>query len=235
MSRRSVYGVPAIDLSGIRAVVFDTDGVVTDTARVHAAAWKSALDPFLRERSAPFDVREDYLCHVDGRTRLDGARTFLASRGLDPSEEEVAALGEAKDRVFLAQIERYGVAAFPAAVRLLHELRHRGSRTAAVSASTHCHRVVTAAGLMHLFDVVVAGRHDQPGPASFEEGARLLDVPPAEIAVVGDTLPGIEAAGQGGFGLIVAVDRAGLAFKELGAHVVISDLAELDVTGRVRL
>ncbi|MEU7894937.1 HAD-IA family hydrolase [Nonomuraea sp. NPDC049152] len=225
----------AIDLTGIRAVVFDTDGVVTDTARVHAAAWKSVFDPYLRGRSEPFDVREDYLCHVDGRTRLDGVRTFLGSRGLSPSEEDVAALGAAKDRIFVEQIERYGVAAFPSAVGLLHELRRRGSRTGAVSASAHCRKVVAAAALMHLFDVVIDGRHDQPGPASFDEAARLLDVRPEEIAVVGDTLPGIEAAGRGGFGLIVAIDRAGLPFKELGAHLVIADLAELDVTGRVRL
>ncbi|MGW4473160.1 HAD family hydrolase [Nonomuraea sp. NPDC004354] len=226
----------AIDLSGIRAVVFDTDGVVTDTARVHAAAWKSVFDPYLRALSStPFDVREDYLCHVDGRTRLDGVRTFLASRGIRPGEEEVAALGSAKDRIFVEQIERYGVAAFPSAVGLLHELRHRGCRTAGVSASAHCRKVITAAGLMHLFDVVIDGRHDQPGPASFEEAARLLDVPPERAAVVGDTLPGIEAAARAGFGQVVAIDRAGLAFKELGAHVVITDLAELDVTGRVPL
>ncbi|HUR06253.1 MAG TPA: hydrolase, partial [Nonomuraea sp.] len=111
---------PVIDLTVISAVVFDTDGVVTDTARGHAAAWKHVFDAFLRGRSAPFDIRDDYLRHVDGRPRLDGVRTFLASRGItlpegapddEAGEPTVHGLGLAKERLFMSQVDKYGVAA----------------------------------------------------------------------------------------------------------------------------
>jgi beta-phosphoglucomutase-like phosphatase (HAD superfamily) len=144
----------AIDLSSQRAVVFDTDGVVTDTARVHAAAWKHVFDSFLRGRSTPFDIRADYLRYVDGRPRLDGVRTFLASRGIslpeggpddEPGAPTVHGLGMAKDTLFVRQIAEHGVAAFPSTVALLHELRR------------HCHAVISSSGLIHLFDALVDG------------------------------------------------------------------------------
>nr|WP_240506257.1 HAD-IA family hydrolase [Thermoactinospora rubra] len=251
MKRKFTY--VDLDLTAIGAVVFDTDGVATDTARLHAAAWKHVLDGFLRGRSEPFDIREDYLRHVDGRTRLDGLRTFLASRGItlpegspddEPGAETVHGLGAAKDRYFLRQIDKYGVASFPSAVALLHELRRRGSRTAAVTSSAHGRRLVTAAGLAHLFDLVVDG-HDaalmnlpgKPDPAIYLEAARRLNIPPARTAVIERALPGIEAARKGGFGLVVAVDLTGQAeaLRECGADIVVKDLDELTVHGRVRL
>ncbi|QYC40886.1 putative glycosyl hydrolase [Nonomuraea coxensis DSM 45129] len=241
-----------LDLTRVRAVIFDTDGVVTDTARVHAAAWKHVFDGFLRGRSAPFDIRDDYLRHVDGRPRLDGVRTFLASRGItlpeggpgdEPGAPTVHGLGEAKDALFVQQVAHDGVAAFPSTVVLLHELRRRGCRTAVVSASRHCRLVVGSAGLAHLFDVLVDGNEaarlglaGKPDPALFLEAARRLEVPAAEAAVVEDALPGVAAGRRGGFGLVVGVDRSGSQAAELsraGADVVVPDLAELDVTGRV--
>ncbi|MER6950838.1 HAD-IA family hydrolase [Nonomuraea sp. NPDC000554] len=242
----------AIDLVTVRAVVFDTDGVVTDTARVHAAAWKHVFDRFLRGRSAPFDVREDYLRHVDGRSRLDGVRAFLASRGItlpeggprdEPGAPTVHGLGLAKDALFRRQIREHGVAAFPSTVALLHELRQRGCRTAVVSASTHCRDVIASAGLIHLFDVLVDGDDaarlglpGKPDPALFLEAARRLDSPPEETAVVEDALPGVEAGRRGGFALVVGVDRSrslAAAMRRAGADVVLTDLADLAVTGRV--
>ncbi|MCF6471971.1 HAD family hydrolase [Nonomuraea sp. MG754425] len=242
----------ALDLRRLRAVIFDTDGVVTDTARVHAAAWKTVFDGFLRGRSAPFDVRDDYLRHVDGRPRLDGVRGFLASRditlpeggpGDEPGAPTVHGLGRAKDALFVRQVTRDGVAAFPSTVALLHELRRRGCRTAVVSASRHCRLVVSSAGLIHLFDVLVDGADaarlglpGKPDPALFLEAARLLEVAPAGAAVVEDALPGVQAARSGGFGLVVGVDRSGSQAERLrraGADVVVPDLADLDVTGRV--
>lgn len=243
---------PGIDLSRVSAVVFD-DGVVTDTARVHAAAWKHVFDAYLRGRSQPFDIRADYLRHVDGRPRLDGVRTFLASRGLslpeglqddEPGAPTVHGLGLAKDRIFLEQVDKYGVAAFRSTVALLHALRRRGSRTAVVSASMHGRKLITAAGVMHLVDLVVDGEDaalmnlpGRPDPALFLEAARRLGLGPGELGVVESALPGVEAAGKGGFGLVVAVDRIGRA-GELAAHgadVVVRDLSELQVTGRTRL
>ncbi|MEV4224223.1 HAD family hydrolase [Nonomuraea sp. NPDC049725] len=239
---------PVIDLTAIGAVVFDTDGVVTDTARGHAAAWKHVFDAFLRGRCEPFDIRGDYLRHVDGRPRLDGVRTFLASRGITlpegaaddpPGAPTVHGLGLAKDQLFLAEVDKYGVAAFPAAVALLHELRRRGARTAGVSASLHGRRLVGAAGVTHLFDVLVDGSDaalmnlpGKPDPALFLEAVRRLALPAVRAAVVEAALPGIEAARRGGFGLVVAVDRddSGLA-RDVDA--VVADLGELTVRGRV--
>ncbi|MEU6714769.1 HAD family hydrolase [Nonomuraea sp. NPDC046802] len=241
-----------IDLTTISAVVFDSDGVVTDTARGHAAAWKHVFDAFLRGRSAPFDIHDDYVRYVDGRPRLDGIRTFLAARGLtvpegapddDPGTPTVHGLGVAKDRIFKAQVDKYGVAAFPSTVVLLHELRRRGARTAAVSASMHGRKLVGSAGVMHLFDLVLDGNDaallnlpGQPDPALFLDAAGRLGLPAAKVAVVDAALPGIEAGKKGGFGLVVAVAREGGGSAELrarGADVVLSDLGELTVRGRI--
>lgn len=246
-----------IDLTMINAVIFDTDGVVTDTARVHAAAWKRVFDAFMRGRSesgdcsAPFDIRDDYLLYVDGRPRLDGVRTFLASRGIRlpeggpsdaPDTPTMHGLGLAKDQLFVEQVERYGVAAFPSTVALLHELRHRGCRTGVVSASRHCRKVVTAAGVVRLFDVLVDGNEaarlglpGKPDPALFLEAATRLGVPPGKTAIVEDALPGVEAGRRGRFGLVVAVDRTGqaAALTASGADIVVTDLDELAITGRV--
>ncbi|TDB94102.1 HAD family hydrolase [Nonomuraea longispora] len=251
MNEHSAYE-PVLDLAVISAVVFDTDGVVTDTARGHAAAWKHVFDAFLRGRSAPFDIRGDYLRHVDGRPRLDGIRTFLAARGItvpegapddEPGAPTVHGLGLAKDRVFMAQVDKYGVAAFPSTVALLHELRRRGARTAAVSASLHGRRLVTAAGVAHLFDLLVDGNDaalmnlpGKPDPALFLEAVRRLDLPAAKAAVAESALPGIEAGRKGGFGLVIAVAGDGGGAAELhvhGAEIVLADLGELAVRGRV--
>jgi HAD superfamily hydrolase (TIGR01509 family) len=242
----------AIDLSSQRAVVFDTDGVVTDTARVHAAAWKHVFDSFLRGRSTPFDIRADYLRYVDGRPRLDGVRTFLASRGIslpeggpedEPGAPTVHGLGMAKDTLFVRQIAEHGVAAFPSTVALLHELRRRGCRTAVVSASRHCHAVISSSGLIHLFDALVDGNDaarlglpGKPDPALFAEAARRLELPAAEVTIVEDALPGVEAGRRGGFGFVVGVDRSrtqAAAMRAAGADAVVTDLAELSVAGRV--
>lgn len=238
----------------ITAAAFDMDGVVTDTASVHAAAWKRTFDDFLRThpsaedgRYVPFALRDDYLAYVDGRSRLDGVRTFLASRGItlpedgpdaDPQALTVAALGDRKERYFLDYVRTYGVTAYPSTIALLESLRQAGTRTAVVSASRNCAVIVKAAGAGHLFDVRVDGRDAErlglsgkPDPALFLEAARRLGTPPARTAVVEDSLAGVEAGARGGFGLVVGVDRAGQAAQlyTRGAHVVVSDLAELSV------
>jgi len=242
----------AIDLTRLRAVVFDTDGVITDTARVHAAAWKHVFDAFLRGRSAPFDIRADYLRYVDGRSRLDGVRTFLASRGIclpeggpqdQPGAPTVHGLGLAKDALFIQEIAEHGVAAFGSTVALLHEVRRRGCRTAVVSASRNCRALITSAGLMHLFDALVDGTEaarlslpGKPDPALFLEAAQRLELPAGEVAIVEDALPGVEAGHKGGFALVIGVDRTGsqrAAMRHAGADIVVTDLAELAITGHV--
>lgn len=249
-----------IPLSRISAVIFDTDGVVTDTARVHAAAWKAVFDAFLRTRTTrlgkefwPFDVRADYLHHVEGRPRLDGVRDFLASRNItvpetspddDPTFDSVHAIGARKDALFLAQVRRDGIAAFPSTVALVRELRRRGARTAAVSASQHCAEILDRAGVADMFDVRVDGADatrinfpGKPDPGLFLTAARRLDVPAAQVAVVDDALAGVEAGRRGDFGLVIGVDRGGQAsaLGERGAGVVVDDLVDLELDGRVRV
>jgi beta-phosphoglucomutase family hydrolase len=240
----------------IDAVVFDTDGVVTDTASVHAAAWKRLFDEYLAERArgtgerfVPFDIDEDYRRHVDGKPRYDGVRDFLASRGIvlpegdssDPPEREtVRGLGNRKDAFFLTHIREHGVTAYGSTVELVRRLEDAGFGTAIISASRNMLEVLAAAGLGGLFEVKVDGRDAEalglpgkPDPAVFVEAAGRLGVEPPRAAVVEDALAGVEAGRRGGFGLVVGVDRVGHsdALRAAGADVVVRDLSELRVEG----
>lgn len=236
------------------AVIFDMDGVVTDTASVHAAAWKRLFDEFLAARGAaeggpvvPFDLDADYRRYVDGRNREDGVATFLAARGVDlpaggpqdpPDAQTVWALAARKNRLFEEAIETEGVRPFPSSVALLDRLRRGGVRTAVVSASRNAAAVLAAAGVDGLFDVRVDGEDaarlglsGKPDPALFVEAARRLGVPPARAAVVEDSAAGVEAARRGGFGLVVGVDRGGHSadLATAGADVLVGDLGQLDL------
>ncbi|MDQ1034450.1 beta-phosphoglucomutase family hydrolase [Streptomyces sp. V3I8] len=237
-------------LRDIRAVVLDTDGVITDSARVHAAAWKTAFDAFLRARPPedpgqrrPFDERDDYLRYVDGKSRLDGAAAFLVSRGLDPSAETVREVAADKERLYTDRLREHGIDAYPGTVRLLRALRRKGTPLAAASASRHAGELLTRAGVLDLFDTLVDGaeaaRLDLPGkphPALFLEAARRLGVPARHTAVAEDALAGVEAGRRGGFALVVGVDRtAGPGTRQdllrHGAHIVVGDLGELIEAG----
>ncbi|HEX6141186.1 MAG TPA: trehalose-phosphatase [Geminicoccaceae bacterium] len=236
----------------LEAVLFDMDGVVTDTASAHAAAWKEAFDAFLAARSAaegtvlvPFDARRDYLAYVDGRPRLDGVRGFLAARGIDlpegsaedpPGHATVAGLGNLKNRAFHDWLRRHRVRAFPGSVALIRTLRSAGIRTALFTSSRNADAVLASAGLQDLFDVRVDGRlmaerklPGKPDPAIVLEAARRLGVPPERAAVVEDATAGVAAGRRGGFGLVVGVDRGGNrpALLEHRADLVVDDLANL--------
>jgi beta-phosphoglucomutase family hydrolase len=225
--------------------VFDTDGVLTDTAGLHAYAWKAAFDDLLRSLPKgipeadrePFDLTTDYPQYVDGRSREDGVRTFLGSRGLeDLGPEAISRLATRKDRIYLALLRHKGADPCPGVVDLLYALRGQGVARAAVSASRHCRRVLAAAGLTGLFDARVDGVDaarlrlaSKPDPALFLEAARRLGVAPDRTMVVEDALVGVEAARRGGFSPVVGVDR-GAGEKELlacGADVVVDGLTEL--------
>ena len=233
------------------AVVFDMDGVVTDTAGIHARAWKSVFDPFLRVRAEqvgepfrPFTAR-DYLEHVDGLPRYDGVARFLESRHLSlprgvesdaPGHGTVCALGNLKDLEFERALRRRGVTLFPSTVALLRSLRATGVRTAVISSSRHLHAVLQLAGESGLFDASVDGVEAErlglpgkPDPAIFLEAARRLGVGPERTVVVEDALAGVEAGRRGGFLLVVGVDRTGRPDRarqlhEHGADVVVDDL-----------
>ncbi|MGI5466611.1 HAD family hydrolase [Streptomyces sp. CA-132043] len=239
----------------MRAVVFDTDGVLVDSARLHAAAWKEAFDACLRAhppdapaQRRPFDEREDYRRYVDGKSRLDGALAFLISRGLRlpegemgerPGTESVRAVAAAKERCFVARLHASGARTWPGTVRLLHCLRAAAVPCAAVSASRHAWELLKTAGLMELFRTVVDGQEavrlglrGKPDPALFLEAVRRLEVTAATAAVVEDALAGVAAGRRGGFGLVVGVDRTATPKNardlcDHGADVVVGDLGEL--------
>jgi beta-phosphoglucomutase family hydrolase len=239
------------------AMIFDLDGVVTDTARLHAAAWKQLFDEFLAAGAGPggqfepFDVEADYRRYVDGRAREVGVAAFLASRGIHlpaggpsdlPEAGTVWALAARKNRIFLELVAARGVRAFPAAVDLLGRLRTMGVATAVVPASRNAPQVLDAAGLTELFDVRIDGNDalalglaGKPDPATFVEAARRLGVDPGAAAVVEDAAAGVVAARRGGFGLVVGLDRGDGRARlfAAGADVVVDDLGQLDL-GAIR-
>jgi beta-phosphoglucomutase family hydrolase len=236
----------------VSTCLFDLDGVLTETAKVHAAAWKQMFDDYLRDRAAkreeefvPFDPVRDYDEYVDGKPRYEGVRSFLSSRGIElphgspndpPSAETIAGLGNRKNELVLAMIRRDGVQAYEGSVRFVRAAREAGLRRAVVSSSTNCKDVLEAAGIDDLFeariDGVVADRDQlrgKPAPDTFLAGARALGVGPGEAAVFEDALAGVEAGRAGHFRVVVGVDRVGQAdaLRAHGADVVVGDLAEL--------
>jgi len=234
------------------AVLFDLDGVLTDTARIHARAWKETFDAFLRRRGPaddpalrPFDRDEDYRRYVDGKPRPDGVRDFLASRGIalpeggpddPPGAETVTAVGHSKDEMVQRAIEDEGVLAYPGTLAWLEQLQSQGIRMAVVSSSSNCRAVLEAAGIASYFDVRVDGNTlaelglaGKPAPDSFLEAARRLGVDPKRAVVVEDAIAGVQAGRDGGFGLVIGVARKGdaEALERNGADRVLRDLAEL--------
>ena len=217
--------------------------MLTQTAKVHAEAWKQMFDDFLRERAErtgtpfqPFDRGADYDEYVDGKPRLDGVRSFLVARGIEPEPELVEALGTRKNELVLELIHRQGVEPYDGSVRFVEAARERGLRRAVVSSSTNCHDVLVAAGIADLFeariDGVVAERDGlagKPAPDTFLAGARAVGTAPDQAAVFEDALAGVAAGRAGEFGWVVGVDRVGQAdaLKQRGADVVVKDLAEL--------
>ena len=252
MNQRSyagrVLGLP----DGIRGCLFDLDGVLTQTAKVHDAAWKEMFDDYLRQRAqrtgqpfVPFDPVADYDEYVDGKPRADGTRSFLQSRGIGlpegadddpPDAETIHGLGNRKNALVLRKIREDGVEAYPGSVGYVRAVKAAGLPRAVVSSSANCRDVLVAAGIEDLFDAridgVVAEREHlrgKPAPDTFLAGARALGLKPTAAAVFEDALAGVAAGRAGGFGFVVGVDRVGQAeaLKQHGADVVVTDLADL--------
>ncbi len=239
---------------GVRGLLFDLDGVLTDTAKVHAAAWKQMFDDYLRrwaenagEEFVSFDPVADYGEYVDGKPRYDGVKSFLASRGIElpqgdssdpPTAETVDGLGNRKNELVLKKIRDEGVEAYPGSVRFLEAAKAAGLARAVVSSSTNCKDVLHAAGIDGFFDTridgVVAEREHlagKPAPDTYLAGAKALGVIPEHAAVFEDALAGVESGRAGGFGAVIGVDRVGQghaeALRQHGATVVVKDLSEL--------
>jgi len=236
----------------VRACLFDLDGVLTETATVHAAAWKEMFDTYLKSRAektgepfVPFDKDADYDTYVDGMPREDGTRSFLASRHIElpegspddpPDAETINGLGNAKNKIVLAKIKEDGVKPYAGSVRYVHAVRTAGLHRAVVSSSANCADVLDAAGIAELFETRIDGvsvERDhlggKPAPDTYLAAAKALGVEPGEAAVFEDALSGVEAGRAGKFGFVVGVDRVGQAdaLRSHGADVVVGDLAEL--------
>lgn len=236
----------------IKACLFDLDGVLTQTAKVHAAAWKQTFDEYLRQRSEKtgepfkeFDLHDDYDEYVDGLPRADGVRNFLKSRGIElpegspddpPTAETVNGIGTRKNDLVLKLIKEQGVEAYDGSVRYVKAARDAGLHRAVVSSSANCKDVLIAAGIEDLFEARIDGQiaeeqhlKGKPAPDTFLAGAKALGVKASESVVFEDALAGVQAGRDGHFGFVVGVDRVGQAdaLRAHGASVVVQDLAEL--------
>src|ERR1700745_675809 len=214
------------------AVLFDLDGVITNTATLHATCWKQMFDEYLRSRAEqsgetfrPFDLAADYRLYVDGKPRFDGVRDFLRSRGIqlpeghpdDPAEVETLwGLGNRKDDLVNHAIAEVGVRPYSGSVRYIHQLCRTGFKIAVVTSSQNCTAVLKAAKLDKFFDVRVDGNviHAQPlagnpAPAPFLVAAGRLGVEPTRTIVIEDAISGVQAGSSGHFGLVIGVARKG--------------------------
>lgn len=234
------------------AVLFDLDGVITNTAKLHADCWKKSLDPFLQKRAEsagrafrPFDPQSDYEEYVDGLPRYEGVESFLESRKItlprgtpeDTADKEtVCGLANRKDELFEDELKSNGVEVFQGTVSWLRRVRGLGIKTAVVSSSKHCQAVLDVAGLAGLFEARVDGNiaaelhlKGKPAPDTYLRAAQVLGVKPERAVVVEDALSGVRAGRNGKFGLVIGVDRLGDAdaLRKNGADLVVSDLGEL--------
>ena len=234
------------------AVLFDLDGVITDTANLHAACWKEMFDEYLEKHAhekgeafRPFDLATDYRLYVDGKPRFDGVRDFLSSRGIQlangdpedpPKRETVCGLGNRKNDLVNALIAEGGVVPYEGSVRLIRQLRDEGFKTAVVTSSQNCTTVLKAAKLDGLFEVKVDGntikaQHlaGKPAPDTFLMAAKLLAVAPTRAVVIEDAISGVQAGSNGNFALVIGVARKANAeeLQQHGADLVVNDLGEL--------
>jgi beta-phosphoglucomutase family hydrolase len=242
----------AITRAQYDAVLLDLDGVITDTATLHAASWKQMFDEYLEKRAAkrgevfrPFDLATDYRLYVDGKPRYDGVRDFLRSRSIQlpegspddpPQAETVGGLGNRKNDLVNDVIEDRGVEPYEGSVKLIQFLRQQGFKIAVVTSSQNCETVLKAAKLDAFFEVRVDGNtiHTQhlagkPAPDTFLTAAKLLGVEPRRAVVIEDAISGVQAGCHGNFGLVIGVARKGNAeeLRQQGAHLVVDDLGEL--------
>lgn len=252
MTQGNIQLEQVINKNRFDAVLFDMDGVLTATAKVHAASWKKMFDDFLKKRSTetgesftPFDIGTDYKLYVDGKLREEGVSSFLESRSIKlpfgevgdpPDRETVLGLGNRKNELVSKIIETEGVDIFEGSLALVRLLRGQGIKTAVVSASKNCETVLQVTGITDLFDAMVDGNvaarlglPGKPAPDTFLKAAEMLATEPARAVVVEDAISGVQAGRAGNFGLVIGVDRHGEpdSLRDNGADIVVDDLDKL--------
>lgn len=255
--KKSAYTISREDFD---AVIFDLDGVVTDTASVHADAWKKMFDEFLSQYAAcnnkpfqPFDIDADYRLYVDGKPRFDGVRSFLRSRGVNlpegqpddlPGTESIHGLGKLKNEYLLKHIGDHGAEVYDSTIDFIHSLKKQGCKTAIISSSRNCAMILDSTNLSSLFDVRVDGLDSEvlgikgkPAPDIFLEAARQLKAKPERAVVIEDAISGVQAGKAGKFRLVVGVARTGdkESLLENGADVVVEDLSEIGVRNDIEV
>jgi trehalose-phosphatase len=248
---REDKGKVIISSSQIQAGIFDLDGVITQTAKVHALAWKEMFDEYLKahqardEKNKLFDIHSDYIQYVDGKPRYDGVKSFLESRGIDlpygspedpPDQETICGLGNRKNQLFRQKIREHGAETYSDALEFIHSLREKGIKTGVVSSSKNCGDILKAAGLSLIFDAKIDGMDldkynlkGKPNPDIFLEAAKRLKVEPKRSIVFEDAISGIQAGKQAGFGCVIGVARKNnfSTLKNVGADAVIKDFAQI--------
>ena len=253
MMQQLKYMIPA---ESFEAIIFDLDGVITDTASIHAQAWKRMFDNFLLRHSKrkgvpfkPFEIETDYRLYVDGKPRLDGLKSFLASREINlpeggpqdpPGMDTILNLGKRKHSDFLKQIREKGVKAYRSAVDLIHKAKKHGLKIAVISSSKSCAMILDAVNLSDFFEVRIDGVDSEilkipgkPAPDIFLEAARRLGVKPERTVVIEDAVSGVQAGQAGKFGLVIGIARAGGKedLRNHGAYTVVKDLSEICIAG----
>ncbi len=245
---------PSVTPANFDAVLFDLDGVLTATAKVHAASWKKTFDEYLKQRAdknnepfKPFDLDQDYSLYVDGKPRYEGVKSFLESRDIhlpygDPSDppdrETICGIGNRKEELVLKTLKNEGVEVYDGSVAWVKQLRQAGIKIAVVSSSKNCQAVLQAGGIEDLFDDRVDGHtvEDQklpgkPAPDTFLKAAEFLGAPPKRAVVVEDAISGVQAGRNGKFGLVIGVNRKDQShadgLRENGADIVVNDLREM--------
>ncbi|MEJ2671784.1 MAG: beta-phosphoglucomutase family hydrolase [Deltaproteobacteria bacterium] len=242
--------MPTVTPDKFDAVLFDLDGVLTATAKIHASAWKQAFDEFLEKRAGgksfkPFDLHSDYEDYVDGKPRYDGAKSFLDSRNIQvpygdpqdtPDKETVCGIANRKDELFNEAVKKESVEVFEGTIAWIRHLRQVGIKTAVVSSSKHCEAIIKNAGIDNLFDTRMDGKvaeglklKGKPAPDTYLKAAEMLGVKAPQAVVVEDALSGVESGRNGGFGLVIGVDRKhdAEALRQHGADVVVTDVREM--------
>ena len=239
----------------IKAAILDLDGVITQTAKIHASAWKKMFDLYNDQRKKEgkeaykdFSIENDYPKYLDGLPRYDGVKNFLDSRGTSlpygdkndkPGSETICGLGNWKNELFNQLVKEKGAEAYPDTINKINEWRERGIKTAVISSSKNCKLILESIGIEHLFDtridgIVSAERNikGKPAPDIFLEAAKELNTDPKDALIVEDALGGVEAGSKGGFAIVVGITRGGVEkekLKEHGADIVIDSFDELHI------